>query len=80
MKQETKDKIKDFFKKENLKITYKEFVRYGQVRVMVTVFGVIWTTCLVDWLGWSGLATSLLWIPIIGGGSFLMHKWKGAKF
>lgn len=58
----------------------KEFYRYGQVRLIIVLIGVGWTTFFVDVLGFSGFATVMLYIPTIGVITFIFHKLRGATF
>ena len=63
-----------------LKKLLGEIWRYGQVRLIATGIGVAWTTIFVDIFHWSGLATGLLYLPVVGTITFIIHKYKGAKF
>ena len=71
-----KKKFKKWFTLEAL----KEFWRYGQVRIVAVVVGIAWTTLFVDYFGFSGFLTGIIYVPTIGVATYLWHKAKGAQF
>ena len=63
-----------------LKKLLGEIWRYSKVRIVAVIVGIAWTTLFVDYFGFSGFITGVIYVPTIGVATYFLHKKLGAKF